>query len=165
LWTRATSRRQRHRQQSDEDRSHDQEDVRPTHACGEHESDRSADDRGGAVTELIDGRQQLDWSLLIRLVYSPRVDSDVVARCGDRCDEGDQDETPDRHRRIGKREQRQTYANDQLPERNPALAPSEPFKTGEPHPIDDRGPEELERVGKTYPRKDANRGEFNADLA
>ena len=161
----AVGRGQRDRQQPDEHRRHHQVDVRPAHPRGHHQRDRAADDRGGAIAELVDRREQLDRRVFVRLVDPPSVDRDIVGGRRERGDERDQHEAADRDRRVGQPEQCKAHRDDRLAQADPAFAPSEPLEPGQPQPIDHGRPQELERIAEPDPREDANGRKLHPDFA
>ena len=74
-----------------------------------------------------------------------------MAGRGDRRDNRDQNEIPDGECRIGERKKGEADGDDGLAEADPALPPSEPFEPRQLDSIDNRRPEEFERVSEAYP--------------
>ena len=115
---------------SDDQRGHDEIDGAPSDPRRKEEREGAADDRGGAIAELVDGREKFDRSPLVSDVDAPRVDRDILGRRREGTDHGEDCEPADRSRWIARAEADERDDQADLAQDDPARAPAEPPSSG-----------------------------------
>ena len=150
--------------QSDQHR-HQHIDQAPAHPRGQHQRERAADDRGDAIAELVNRREQLDWRLLVGNIDPPRIDRNVLGGGGEARDNRENCKPADVLCRVGQRERDKGGDHHRLAQHDPAFAATETVEQRDFEAVDQRRPEEFEGISQPDPRQDADRREVDLLLA
>ena len=138
---------------------------RPAQVVGRNQNQRVGDEERGAVAELVRGREQPELVGVARRLDPPRVDDDVLGRRGEGDEERERADGREAVRRSADRQAEQAERDEDLAEEHPAAPAPEAAEERRVEPIDDRRPEELERVGQPDPREESDRLEGGSLVA
>jgi hypothetical protein len=143
---------------------HQHIDQRPAHPPGHDQRQRAAHDRGDAIAELIDRREQLHAGLLVRHVDPPGIDRHVLRGRSQRAQEREQAKVP----MAGPDRWRQAPGRPAPARPGTARSSScaaQPLQPRQRQPIHQRRPQELERIGQPDPRQHADRRQVDLHFA
>ena len=157
---------QRRREANAHEHGHQRHTRFPPRARGEIEDQRVRDQVRGAITELVCGGHEAELLGAARAFDAPRVDRDVLRRGGESHDDRERAE----HDQACLRPERTIIAT--RPAMTPNCAstiqlrrlPSRP-STGSSNAVEQRRPDELQRIRETDPRDEADRRELGAFVA
>ncbi len=137
----------------------------PTRMLRHDQNDRVGRQQRHAIAELIGRRQQAKLVIVGGGFDAPSVDDDVLRRGRER---GGERKAAQQHKAVTGSHQRhrnERGADEELGDRHPAAPPPQPAEGGSIDAVDDRRPQNLQRVGDAHPRQKPDRGEGGAFIA
>ena len=121
------------------------------------QDERVGDEQRRPVAELVRGGEQPELVGVARHLDPPRVHDDVLRGGGEGDHEREGAERGEPRGQADGRHPDERDGDEQLRDDHPAAPPPEPPGDRRVHAIDDRRPEELERVGEPDPREEPDR--------
>src|SRR5207248_2567626 len=132
---------------------------------GKEERERTTNDRGGTIAELVDGREQLNRCSLVGNVNAPGINCDILRRGRKSPDDREDGEPADIHRRVRCSKPYEGGDEPDLAKNDPARSATKPTEERQLDPINERRPEKLEGVAKADPRQDPDRCKVDLGVA
>ena len=136
---------------------------RPADPLGDQQDDRLGQDQGHAVAEGVGRGQQPELVGVLGGLDPPGVDGGVLGRRADRGDRRCEHEPAEAEHRVDQGHAEQPGGDDHLADDHPAAPASQTADQRRLDAVDDRAPDELDRVGEAHRRDQAD--QRDADLA